>query len=67
MSASGYVHLFVDQILRETAKAFCVDLDGEELWIPKSVISDADDYEVGDFDVELSIAEWFAEKEGIGQ
>lgn len=66
MSASNHVHLEVDEILRETDKAFLVYLDGEETWIPKSVIADADDYEVGDSEVTLSIAEWFASKEGLG-
>lgn len=39
--------------------------EGEKLWIPKSVIEDADDIAVGDEDLEVNVAEWFAEKEGL--
>ena len=65
MGASGYVHLDVDTIKRETDRAFLVVIGDEEVWLPKSLVSDADDYEEGDEDVCLSVPEWFASKEGL--
>lgn len=72
MSSSGYVHLDIDEILRETDKAFLVVYGtdfGErtETWIPKSQIADVDDYEVGDRNLTLSVSQWFAEKEGLDE
>lgn len=42
-----------------------LDDDRERVWVPKSVIEDADDITVGDEDLEVNVAEWFAEKEGL--
>lgn len=55
----------VDKILKETPKAFLVEIDGEELWIPHSQIADSEDYREGDKDLEIAVAEWFAKKEGL--
>lgn len=68
MSSSNYVHLEVEEILRETDKAFLLRLEdeGQELWVPKSQISDADDYEEGDKNCTVSVSRWFADKEGLG-
>ena len=59
------------EILHNTAKAIKVVPDKqprEEFWIPKSLLSHGeywiDDLSRGD-SVELRIAEWFCEKEGI--
>ncbi len=53
--------------LRVTEKALLVEWEGEEHWIPVSVIHD--DSEVFDDDEHsegtLIIAAWFAEKEGL--
>lgn len=57
--------------IRETDRALLVELDGEERWIPKSVIHD--DSEVwtmrGDEDEgrkgKLIVKAWFARKEGF--
>lgn len=66
MSASNYVHLDVQRILKETDRAFLLLLDDdEELWVPKSVISDEGDYNEGDANCTISIQQWFADKEGI--
>ena len=66
MSESRWVHLDVDEVLRETEKAFLIRLEsGEEHWIPKSQISDVDDYNVGDRNATVSVSSWFCEKEGI--
>ena len=65
MSASNYVHLDVDEVLRETDKAFLISLGGEEFWVPKSQIADAGGYEEGDVDCVMSVTKWFADKQGI--
>jgi len=55
------------EIQHETAKALLVRFEnGDELWVPKSVIAEDDlgTFEIGDV-VELNIATWFAEKEGL--
>lgn len=65
MSASRYIHLAGVNILRETDKAFLIELDGEEYWIPMSQVADPEDYQEGDVDVELSITEWIAGEKGI--
>jgi hypothetical protein len=65
MGHSSYVHLDVDKILHITDAAFLLDLDGDKVWVPRSCIADPDDYEVGDTDLTLSIADWFAEKKGL--
>jgi hypothetical protein len=66
MAASNYVHLDVDEILRETDKAFLVLTDeGEEVWLPKSHVADPDDYAEGDTNCTLSITEWLAKQKGL--
>lgn len=47
-------------------KAFLCRLKGrKEVWIPKSVIADWEDYEVGDVDIELAIKDWFVNQEKL--
>lgn len=65
MSQSGYVALEGCDILRETTLAYHVSYEDGEYWIPKSQISDADDYEVGDSDVTLMVTEFIAKEKGI--
>lgn len=66
MSASSWVHLDVAVVLRETDKAFLLRLDdGEEVWIPRSQVADADTVAEGDCHCTVSVTEWFAEKEGL--
>jgi hypothetical protein len=65
MGASRYVHLDVERIVKETDAAFLCLIDGEEHWIPRSQVADDEDYREGDEDVELSVTEWFADKEGL--
>ena len=65
MGESRWIHIDFDDITKETDNAFLVVLeDGEQVWLPKSQISDADDYEVGDSGT-MSITEWIAEQKGI--
>lgn len=62
MTYSGWVHIEVKRIKRVTDKALLVvievDSEDEEVWIPKSQVADADDYEVGDANLCLSVTEW---------
>lgn len=67
MSSSGYVHVEVDRIERETDAAFLVIIDNDQFWLPKSQIADADDYNAGDEDVTLSITEWIANEKGLSE
>lgn len=60
------VTLRVAEVLRETDLALLLLLDDDdEHWVPKSVIEDADDITTGDTDLEVQVAEWFCEKEGL--
>jgi len=59
------------EIIQSTNKAIKIEPDkqsGEEFWIPKSLLSHSDywidDLSRGD-SIELQIAEWFCNKEGI--
>lgn len=55
----------------QTAKAVLVLIDNGEQWIPKTCLSDADanSIEAGEYDsgeeIEIKVARWFAEKEGL--
>lgn len=55
------------RVLKATEKALLIDIEGEEHWIPQSVVHE--DSEV--FDDEdnsegmLVLQEWFAEREGL--
>ncbi len=62
----NWVYVEVDRIMKETPKAFLCDIDGEEVWLPKSQISDPDDYEEGDVSVGLSVSEFIANEKGLG-
>lgn len=62
----AWVHIDVDHIKKETDKAFLCVIDEEEIWLPKSQISDVADYEEGDRDVSMSISEFIAGEKGLG-
>jgi hypothetical protein len=54
------------QVIRETDKALLVDLDGSEVWVPKSVVHDDSEVwsaenAVGD----LVVKYWWAAKNGL--
>jgi hypothetical protein len=53
-------------VVRETQMALLCNVEGEEIWIPKSQIADESEVYKLDTDGELVITEWFAEKEGLG-
>lgn len=67
MNASRWVHLNVLLVKKATDKALLVVIDGEdeEVWLPRSQISDPDDYEEGDEDCTISITEWLAKEKGL--
>lgn len=65
MSASNYIHLDDVKILKETDRAFLIEIEEGQFWIPFTQISDPDDYVEGDENVSMSITEWIAEKAGI--
>ena len=51
--------------IRETEKALLVNVENEEVWIPKSQIEESSEVaEVGDCGV-LEIPQWLAEKAGL--
>lgn len=65
MSFSRWIHIDVEAITKETDKAFLCVIDGDEYWLPKSQIADADDYEEGDENVSMSITEFIAGEKGL--
>lgn len=67
MGASNYVHVEVDEVLKETEAAFLVLIDDDQHWLPKSQIADANDYAVGDTNLTMSISEWLARQKGLGE
>jgi hypothetical protein len=66
MADGYYVYVDVDQVLMDRERSFLVRLaDGEEKFIPKSVIRDPDQFELGDVNCTFDVARWFCEKEEI--
>ena len=65
MRASNWVHLEVEEILKETPKAFYLFIDGEGYWIPKSQIADPENYSEGDVNATVSVTEWIADEKGL--
>ena len=62
----SYLAFDIDEVVRETDLALLLRFeDGDEVWIPKSVIESVDQIRDGDAEIEVSIAEWFCEKEGL--
>lgn len=60
-----YVTIQVERVEAETDLALLLVIDEESVWVPKSLIEEPDDYEVGNEDVEVEIAEWFCKREGL--
>jgi len=53
------------EVKKETEKALLVEIEGEEFWIPKSLIHDDSEVHSEDDKGTLVVPEWFAEKEGL--
>lgn len=59
------VEITIEVITQETAKAILCEVDGENVWIPKSqILEGEDDIEPGAENVRITVATWLAEKEG---
>lgn len=58
----GYTEIEVDEILFATEKAFKVSVHDTDIWVPKSVVFDADAYDTGDRNVILAMRDWFVDK-----
>lgn len=59
------VHVGTAKVLRESAKALLIDLEGESVWIPKSIIhDDSEVWNTENGEGELVVKAWFARKEG---
>jgi hypothetical protein len=67
MSASSWVHIDVEEIIKETDGAFLILVDGCQIWLPKSTVADAGDYSEGDCDCGMSITERIAREKGLGE
>ena len=65
MSASKWIHLDDVRVVKETDKAFLIEIEEGEFWIPKNQVSDPGDYAEGDWGVSISITEWIAGEKGI--
>ena len=65
-TASNYVHLDVEEIVRETEAAFLLRLEsGEEVWMPKSQIADWNELLEGDQNCTVSVTEFIAREKGL--
>jgi hypothetical protein len=60
-----YRTVAVDRVVAQTDLAFLLSVDGDDRWVPKSVIEDPGEVDVGDEEIEIEVAEWFCENEGL--
>lgn len=60
-----YRTVAVERVVAETDAAVLLTVDGDDRWVPKSLIENPAALDVGDVDIEVEVAEWFAEKEGL--
>ena len=65
MSASGWIHVDIELIKKETEKAFLIVVDDNDIWVPKFSVSDHENYSEGDEDITLSIRENIAKEKGL--
>lgn len=62
---SEFVLVKVDRVQKLTDKAALCVLGENEVWVPLSQVENPEELEEGFEDVEISVAEWFARKEGL--
>lgn len=62
-SENGTVKIEVDEIKKETEKAFLCLIDGAEIWLPKSQI--ISEHVEGDVEVTMEITRWIAEQKEL--
>lgn len=51
--------------IRETDLAVLIEIEGKEVWVPKSVIDDDSEVWQDEQEGELVVKEWWAEKNGM--
>ena len=56
---------FEAKCTKETAAAIFVEVDGEEMWIPKSQVDDDSEVYGAGHEGKLVITEWIAKQKGI--
>ena len=52
-------------VVRESDAALLCNIEGEEIWIPKSQITDDSEVYKADTEGDLVITEWLAEQKGL--
>lgn len=65
MGQTRYVHMEGCFIQKATEKALLVHYNGVVYWLPRSMVSNGDNFDTGDRDVTISIPERIAEEKGI--
>lgn len=65
MGESRYIPIVVDEVLKETDKAFLCLIEGTQYWIPKSQMEDSENVSEGELDCEMAITEWIAQEKGL--
>lgn len=63
-----YVSVIADRIIGVSNLAVGCEFDGEEVWIPFSLIEgdlSKDDFDTEMKEVEIGVQEWFAKKENL--
>ncbi len=61
-----FTEIYYDECLKETDSAVLVLIDGDEKWIPSSLIDQDDSVPTaGDGGGAFSVQNWFAENEGL--
>ena len=55
-----YLKLTFDEKVHETEMAYLLSFDGDEIWIPESLVGD-----INEDEHEVWVADWFVNKEGL--
>lgn len=58
------LNTFDAEFVAHSEDAILVDIEGDEVWLPKSVVGDFDDADPGDT-ITIEIPEWLAEDRGL--
>lgn len=61
---SSYARIEVESFQTETDLACLFIIEGEKVWIPKSLLRD-DDFDEDDEWFDIFVQEWFADQEGL--
>lgn len=64
--SEGVPFYVFDKVVKETEKAILVNIEGRDIWVPKSqILENSEVTEAGD-DGTIVLSTWFCEKEGLG-